>query len=164
MEQAIQDVTNGALGVRRAALEYQVPHSTLSDRVTGRVCPGAAPGPPKYLCAEEEEELVKWITGCAEVGYAKSVREIRAVVGAIVSNKLGLDSPIVVSHGWWDHFRQRHPHLVLRAGEGIAFKRLAAMNKEIIDHYYNLLEETMRDNNLLNVPHLIFNADETGMP
>ena len=55
------------------------------------------------------------LAGCAEVGYAKSVREIRAVVGAIVSNKLGLDTPIVVSHGWWDHFRQHHdhPHLVL---------------------------------------------------
>ena len=34
MEKAMQDVTNGALGVRRAALEYQVPCSTLSDRVT----------------------------------------------------------------------------------------------------------------------------------
>ena len=33
---------------------------------------GAAPGPPKYLC-EEEEELVKWIAGCAEIGYDKSV-------------------------------------------------------------------------------------------
>ena len=160
----MQDVTTGALGVRRAALEYQVPRSTLSDRITGKVCPGATPGPPKYLCEEEEEELVKWIAGCAEVGYAKSVREIRAVVGAVVSNKLGLDNPIVVSHGWWDRFRQRHPHLVLRAGEGIAFKRLAAINKDTINHYYNLLEETMKDNNLLNAPHLIFNADETGMP
>ena len=73
METAMQDVTNGFLGVRRAALEYQVPRSTLSDRVTGKVYPGAAPGPPKYLCEEEEEELVKWIGGCAEIGHAKSV-------------------------------------------------------------------------------------------
>jgi len=55
MEQAIQDVTNGVLGVERAALEYQVPRSMLSDCVTGRVCPGATPSPPEYLCAEEEE-------------------------------------------------------------------------------------------------------------
>ena len=37
MERAMQDVTSGVLGVRRAALEYQVPRSTLSDRVTGKV-------------------------------------------------------------------------------------------------------------------------------
>ena len=49
MESALKDVTIGSLDVRRAALEYQVPRSTLSDRVTGRVCPGAAPRPPKYL-------------------------------------------------------------------------------------------------------------------
>ena len=98
------------------------------------------------------------------MGYAKSVCEIRAIVGAIVLNKLGLDNPVTVSHGWWDRFRQRHPHLVLHVGEGIAFKRLSATNKDIIEHYYNLMEETMKDNNLLNAPHLIFNADETGMP
>ena len=54
MEKAIQDIINGILGFRRAALEYQVPRSMLSNRVTGRVCPGAAPGPPEYLCEAEE--------------------------------------------------------------------------------------------------------------
>ena len=107
---------------------------------------------------------MKWIAGCAEIGYGTSVREIRAVVGAIVSSKLGLDSPIVVNHGWWDRFRQCHLHLVLRTSEGIAFKRLAATNKNTINHYYNLLKETMKDNRLLNAPHLIFNCNETGMP
>jgi len=31
MEMALRDVTNGVLGVRRAALEYVVPKLTLSD-------------------------------------------------------------------------------------------------------------------------------------
>ena len=37
------------------------------------------------------------------------------------------------------------------------------MNKDTINHYYNLLEETIKDNQLLNAPHLIFNCNETGM-
>jgi len=53
--------------------------------VSGRVQPGAVPGAPKYLDDEEEEELVRWIEGCAQIGYAKSVKEVRAVVGAIVA-------------------------------------------------------------------------------
>ena len=72
------------------------------------------------------------------MGYAKSVCEIRAAVGTIVSNKLGLDSPIVVSHGWWDRLWQRHMHLILCVGEGITFKRLAAMNSDTIEHYYTV--------------------------
>ena len=34
---ALQDVTNGVLGVRRAVLEYQVPRSTLNDCASGDV-------------------------------------------------------------------------------------------------------------------------------
>ncbi len=55
MELALRDVTNGVMGVRRDALEYNVPKSTLSDRVTGRVQPGARSGAPRYLEEEEEE-------------------------------------------------------------------------------------------------------------
>ena len=49
MKLALRDVTNGVMGVRKAALEYNVPRSTLSDRVTGRVQHGAHSGAPHYL-------------------------------------------------------------------------------------------------------------------
>ena len=75
----------------------------------------AVPGAPKYLDDEEEEELVRWVEGCAQIGYAKSVKEVRAVVGAIVAAKNNLDCA-VVRHGWGDRFRSRHPHLTLRMG------------------------------------------------
>lgn len=163
MERALKDVTNGVLGVRRAALEYNIPKSTLSDRVSGRVRPGATSGAPRYLDAEEEEEVVRWITGCAEVGCTKSVREVRAVVSAIVAKKFGVAS-INISHGWWDKFRQRHPELVLRTGEAVAYRRAVAVNKETIYHYFDLLEATLQSNGLLDRPSLVFNADESGMP
>ena len=99
------------LTVRKAALAYGIPKSTLYDHASGKVRPGADVGLPKYL-TNEEDELVKWLEGCAEVGCAKSTRRIRAVVGAIVAKKLGVECA-VVSHGWWDRFRQRHPHLTL---------------------------------------------------
>ena len=37
IEMAMRDVTNGVLGVRRVALEYQIPGSGFSDHVTGKV-------------------------------------------------------------------------------------------------------------------------------
>ena len=87
--------------------------STLHDRVSGKVLPGAKGGAPRYLTDEEEKELVRWIEGCAEVGYDKSVWEVRAIVGAIVAKKQCVDFA-AVSHGWWDRFRARHPQLSLR--------------------------------------------------
>ena len=42
------------LSVRKAALNYDVPNSTLQDRLSGRVQFGATSGPQKYLTDEEE--------------------------------------------------------------------------------------------------------------
>lgn len=77
MENALHEVSAGTLTVRRAALVYGVPKSTLHDRVSGKVLPGCQGGAPRYLEDEEEEELVRWLEGCAAVGYAKSVKEVR---------------------------------------------------------------------------------------
>lgn len=85
---------------------------------------GTGVGAQRYL-TEEEEEVVWWLEGCAKVGSAKSISEVRAVVGAIVAKKLVVDC-IIVSHGWWDRFRQRHPHLTMRAKEILAYRRATA--------------------------------------
>ena len=151
------------LTVRRAALEYDVPKSTLHDRVTGKVLPGAVGGPPRYFTDEEEEELVRWLEGCTEVGCAKSVREVRGVVGAIVGKKQNLEHA-TVNHGWWDRFRERHPHLRLRAGERLAYVRAVCTNRQVLDRYFDLWEDVLLKNNLKDKPNRIFNLDESGMP
>ena len=161
MERALRDVTNGSLTVRRAALQYNVPKSTLHDRVTGKVLPGAVGGAPRYLDDDEEEELVRWLVGCAEIGYAKSIREVRAVVGAIVSKKLNVEQ-VTVSHGWWDRFRQRHPNLSLRTGETLSYVRAVSTNRQVIDKYFDMLEETLKNNSIPS--SRIFNLDESGIP
>ena len=57
MEKALQAYTAGEMTLREASTQFGVPKSTLHDRVSGRVQPGAVPGAPKYLDDEEEEEL-----------------------------------------------------------------------------------------------------------
>ena len=69
---AFKEVKEGRLSVQRAAELYNVPKSTLSDRVSGRVEFGSHSGPARYLTDEEEEELVNFICGCASMGYAKT--------------------------------------------------------------------------------------------
>ena len=93
----------------------------------------------------------------------KSVKEVRAVVGAIVASKNSLDCA-VVSHGWWDRFRSCHPHLTLRMGETLAYRWAVGLNRVVIDNYFDLLGEVLESNDLSRRPHLVFNADETGLP
>ena len=97
---ATKDVLEGNLSVRRAAVQYDIPSSTLHDRISGKVS-GAVSGPPHYLDEEEERELVEFLLGCAEVGYPKTVKEVRVMVGKIVAKKHHQDigSTAPVSHG-----------------------------------------------------------------
>ena len=99
---------------------------------SGKVLPGAVGGAPRYFDDEEQKELVQWLEGCAEVGCAKSVSEVRAIVGAIVAKKQNLDH-LTVSHGWWDRFRVRHPQLRLRGGQTLAYVCAVCTSRDILN-------------------------------
>ena len=71
MDKALEAVVQDGFTVRRAAAEFNVPKSTLGDRVSGRVKQGAVSGPQKYL-STADKELTRFLLGCAAIGYAKS--------------------------------------------------------------------------------------------
>ena len=68
--------TESGITFRQAAMSYDLPQLTLHDHVCGKVERGACPGPTRYLDNEEENELVKCLEGCAQLGRAKSVRDV----------------------------------------------------------------------------------------
>ena len=84
MAYAVKAVTDGS-SIRRAAEEYDVPRSTLGDRISGHVVPGSTSGPPKYLSAQEEEELVQFLIDCASIGYPRGRLEVIAMVQICMS-------------------------------------------------------------------------------
>ena len=149
------------LSVRRAADAFGVPKSTLQDRVSGRVCFGAKSGPPKFLSDEEELELVNFLCGCAAVGYAKSKQQVLSLVRSVVRTK-GIEA--TVTDGWWSSFKRRHGQLTVRAAEPLSYSRAVASSPQIISRYYDILEQTLLDNDLVDKPTQIYNMDETGMP
>ena len=91
------------------------------------------------------------------------MKAVRAVVGAMVAAENNLDCA-VVSHGWWVRFRSRHPHLTLQMGETSAYCLAVGLNRVVIDNYFDLLGVVFVSNDLTRRPHLVFNADETGLP
>ena len=49
MGHALEGVSEGKMGINRAALEFNVPRTTLKDRVSGRVIHGSNMGPKTYI-------------------------------------------------------------------------------------------------------------------
>ena len=154
-------VERGELSIRRAAEAYDVPKSTLHDRLSGRVRVGAKSGPSRYLTDYEEGELVNFLIGCSKIGYSCSRKQVLAMVQQIVKEKGAADS---VTLGWWSCFRKCHPELTLRISEPLAQVRAVSTSPEVLERYYDMLEATLVSNDLLDKPCQIFNCDETGMP
>jgi len=102
------------------------------------------------------------LSGCAALGYARSKRDVITLVQQVMATK-GMERALVTD-GWWASFRRRHGSLTLRTAEPLSYARGVASNPEVFDHYYNLLEQTLTDNGLLDKPCQVFNIDETSMP
>ena len=161
MVKAVNAVLNDGMSVRRAAIDYDIPKSTLGDRVSGRVIPGSTSGPKKLLTEEEEGELVAFVRRCATIGYPKSRKDLMSLVQKIMEIK-GIQHQI--SNGWWMAFCKRHPNLTLRAPVALSQARAVATDGEVMDNYFDLLEKTMIEYDLLGKPGQVFNMDESGFP
>lgn len=143
--------------IRRAAEEFQVPKSTLYDRVSGKIAFGAKSGPPAYLNVKEGDELVKFLVGSARIGFPRTCKHVLAIVQAVVAKKQGVDpEDVQVTSGWWGSFRKRHPQLTLRSGSQLAYARAVAQDPEVINAYFDLLEETLVKNGLIDKPAQFF--------
>ena len=161
MSRAFSAVVSEGMSVRKAASEYNVPKSSLADRVSGRVMPGTKSGPPMYLTVSEETELVQFLTRCAGIGYGKSRKEVIALVQRILDKKGILK---MVTNGWWESFCHRHPNISLRSGASLSLARARASDPEMVSRYFDLLERTLKENDLIGKPGQVFNMDESGMP
>ena len=74
----------------QTALEYGIPKSTLGDQVSGRVTHDTLSGPPRYP-SSKEEELVSFFCGCVSMDYAKSCKELSALVESLLTNRVSLN-------------------------------------------------------------------------
>ena len=153
MLQAVEAIKEGTLGLNEASRSYQVPRSTLRDRITGRVMHGKKSGPKPYLSSEEEKELVTFLKQAASIGYGKTKKEVLAMVQKTFNGE-----------GWWSRFMSRNPKLSLRTADPLSKARADAVTQDKIDKYFKLLESTLEEHDLADKPHRIYNVDESGMP
>ena len=161
---AMKEVQEGTMGLNRAALEYGVPKATLNDRLSGRVVHGKKSGRSPYLSPDEERELYDWLIVCASIGYPKKRDDVIGIVRKTLQNRHGGSFEDFKGKGWWLRFMQRWPQLRLRKGDALAQPRANAVNSVNIKNYFNLLEKTLKTNELFDCPSRIYNMDESGLP
>ena len=148
MEKAVKEVKLG-MPIRQACEIFSV-----HDRVSGKVDCKARSGPTPYL-RFEEEELVSFLIQTAKIGYLHTKKQVLALVQRIETT---------LSNGWWERFLGRHPKLTLKMVVPLSYGRAIATNPDVLNHYFDMLEETLETNGILDDPSCIFNCNETGLP
>ena len=161
MKAALKAISLKGISVRQAADEYDIPMSTLHDRVSGKALPFTSCGAHRYLSDNEECELESFLISCAKIGYGKTRSEVIALVQRFLKSR---DVERVVSNGWWEGFCRRHPNITLRTPASLSKARALATTHEVINQYFDILEDVLTTHNLFDKPYQIFNLDETGMP
>ena len=89
--------------------------------------------------------MASFIEQCASIGYGKSRKDIMCIAQSTAQSK-GLLRKKVISAGWWRRFMERQSKLSLRKGDSTAFVRMDAVNEETLNGYFDLLEDTLKQN------------------
>ncbi len=132
MSKACKAFGSGECSLRKASEMYGIPRSTLHDHVSGKVKENGVSGPERYLSIYEEEELVNFLIGCSHVGYPRTRPQVLAIVQQYIEKK---KIKKIVSNGWWQRFRYRHPNISLRS---LSLPRAKAADRAVIDKYFSI--------------------------
>ena len=150
------DAVKGGENVLRAAKQFGVPRQTLGDRVSGKVVHGTKPGPKPSLTSVEENQLSNFLVDVAKAGYGKTRKQIMGLAESVARDKGRMTGQKKISDGWFRRFMTRQPQLSLRKGDPTANVRMDCLNKETMDKYFDLLRDTLVENNLMESPNRIY--------
>ncbi|XP_052281215.1 uncharacterized protein LOC127878723 [Dreissena polymorpha] len=162
MDDAVMAV-NGGMSVRRAAEQFNVPKSTLSDRLTGKVKVDSVWGKKPRLSAVDEGALISAATARADKGLGFSKSNFMRFVGVFADENGKSFENGRPSDMWWRNLKARHPNFSLRCPEPTAANRHAAMTRSRIHSYFQDLKGVLEKYNFDKTPERIWNMDETGV-
>jgi hypothetical protein len=113
MADAIFDVIDNGVSMRKSSLQHGVPLMTLSNRMNGTVSKSETTQSSQRLSAAEGNRLVDWIVKQESLGYAPTAPVVRKVVEGILKKKG--DSQPLGKH-WMDGFKKRHDRIHTKIG------------------------------------------------
>ena len=171
MRLAIEMWNSGDIGYRQVAQQFDVPWSTLRDRIkeNNKVITGAnkgfAGGFRTVFSEENEGELCAYILRMEEVLLGLSRDDVRHVayqfaVRNNIPNNFNQQSQMA-GYDWLMSFRHRHPEISLRTPEATSAARARGFNRVNVDAFYALYG-TLLDAHTFE-PGNIYNVDETGI-
>lgn len=174
MALAIEAMLNGTMGSKKASCSYNVPQTTLEDRVKKarqsnlppQVAAKKGMGRFKPVFTDaQEKEIVNHVVALEERLFGVTMTELREIAFQLAEknnishnfNKLEK----MAGKEWLYSFLERHPQLRLRNPEKTSLARAKGFNRTAVGKFFNLLQSVYDKYNFS--PCDIYNVDETGI-
>lgn len=160
-----KEAVNGGMSVKRAALNYGVPRTTLQDHVCGKVARSKLGPIEPVFTPEQEEELVLHLLDLESRFYGITMEDVRKLAYELaVKNKISHPfntEKQMAGRDWLKGFLKRNPNLAFRKAEATSAARARAFNKPTVDAFFKMYEDVLTRMGF--TADRIFNADETGI-
>ena len=167
---AMKAVRNRGMSVKQASERYQIPRSTLRDRLNdiGKVVEDNAPpklGPGPVISGDFEEELAERAVFLSKMFYGITSDKLASVAFEFaerqqIKHRFNREQR-KAGRDWVKGFLKRHPEVVVRKPENLSMARVEAMNRNNFEKFYDNLSELIGKTHY--PPHRIYNVDETGI-
>jgi hypothetical protein len=162
---AITAYRNGEYSsIRKCAYAFNIPASTLFDRLSTRTSYSKSHESQKILSTAEEETLLKAITRLSKSGYPITLPLTRDLAEEIRLSRFRLSSTPTsyppISKRWIDKLRKRYPELKTVYSRALDASRFEGVTYPIVNAYFDALTDLFLENSYPS--DAIFNVDETG--
>jgi hypothetical protein len=150
--------------IRKCAYAFNIPASTLYNRLIRATSRSKSHESQKILSATEEQTLLKAITRLSKLGSLVTLSLMRELAKEIRLFRFRLSStptsysPISVQ--WIDRFRKRYPELKTVYSRSLDTSRFEGVTYPIVNAYFDALTNLFLENSYPS--DAIFNVDETG--
>ena len=171
---AVNNVRNKVMSIREASIHFNVPKSTLGDRlkvldlckeVTLKACTANSGTFQRTFTEEQETDLYNHVRNLDSQLMPLNKSEFLKLAYQFAEkckvkhwfNK----HKMMAGKDFYYDFMKRHQDLSLRKAESTSLQRAAGFNKEQVDRFFDKLSELVNKHSFS--ASRIFNADETGV-
>ncbi|CAK37462.1 uncharacterized protein An01g15080 [Aspergillus niger] len=157
---AVESIQKGhTKSIREVARVFQVPRSTLQDRLNGLKFRKDTRANSHKLTSIEEESLEKWIISLDQRGAPPKHSQVREMANLLLQ-KRGQNTTISVGQKWVTNYISRHDSLKSRYSRQINYKRAKYEEPKAIQMWFKRVQTAISTYGIVNKN--IYNFDETG--
>lgn len=165
VQKALIAIKNDGYSISAASRCFNVPKTTLHDKLHGKYKEEVPVGRPSVLTQKEEDHIVQWVLNVAKAGFPVTKGQLIDSVARLISelNRPNQFNNNVPGDKWYNLFLGRHPEIAQRVSQALISSR-ANVTEAQVRSWFSEVKTYLQGKNLLDVfndPRRIFNADET---